>query len=50
MGHLLTDKDRASLIETTTTNKSVCEVEVNEEAKDFLEEVIHDPSTEEKKF
>ena len=50
MGHLLDVKDIAGLIETPTTNESVCDVEVGKENENFLKEIIHDPSSYERKF
>ena len=50
MGHLLDVKDTAGLIETSTVNDSVCDIEMAEENADFLKEVIHDPNPVEKCF
>ena len=50
MGQLMNVKDTVSLVETPTINESVCEMQVEEKDQDFLKEIIHDPSTEERKF
>ena len=42
-------KETASLIETPSTNESICDVEL-QESSEFWNEMIHDASPEEKKF
>ena len=50
MGHLLDIKDTAGLIETPTTNNSICDIEMGQDSEDLIKEVIHDPSPDEKQF
>ena len=49
MGHLKDMKETASLIETPSTNESICDVEL-QESGEFWNEMIHDASPEGKKF
>ena len=49
MGHLKDMKETARLIETPSTNESICDVEL-QESGEFWNEIIHDASPEEKKF
>ena len=49
MGHLKDMKKTVRLIETPSTNESICDVEL-QESGEFWNEIIHDASPEEKKF
>ena len=49
MGHLMDMKETASLIETPSTNESICDIEL-QESSEFWNEMIHDASPEGKKF
>ena len=50
MGHLQDLKEVARSIQTPSTHESICEIEVSPEKQDFLHEIMHDESKEEKKF
>ena len=50
MGHLQDLKEVAKSIQTPSTHESICEIEVSPEEQDFLQEIMHDESKEEKKF
>ena len=50
MGHLQDLKEVARSIQTPSTHESICEIEVSPEEQDFLQEIMHDESKEEKKF
>ena len=50
MGHLQDLKEVARSIQTPSTHKSICEIEVSHEEQDFLHEIMHYESKEEKKF
>ena len=50
MGHLQDLKEVARCIQTPSTHESICEIEVSPEEQDFLHEIMHDKSKEEKKF
>ena len=50
MGHLQDLKEVAKSIQTPSTHESICEIQVSPEEQDFLQEIMHDKSKEEKKF
>ena len=50
MGHLQDLKEVARSIQTPSTHESICEIEVSPEEQDFLHEIMHDESKEQKKF
>ena len=50
MGHLQDLKEVAKPIQTPSTHESICEIQVSPEEQDFLQEIMHDESKEEKKF
>ena len=50
MGHLQDLKEVAKSIQTPSTHESICEIQVSPEEQDFLQEIMHDESKEEKKF
>ena len=50
MGHLRDLKEVAKSIQTPSTHESICEIQVSPEEQDFLQEIMHDKSKEEKKF
>ena len=50
MGHLQDLKEVAKSIQTPSTYESICEIQVSPEEQDFLQEIMHDKSKEEKKF
>ena len=50
MGHLQDLKEVAKAIQTPSTHESICEIQVSPEEQDFLQEIMHDESKEEKKF
>ena len=50
MGCLVNLKEIAKQVQTSSTHESICEIEVAPEEQEFLDEIMHDGSKEERKF